>query len=181
METVLKVDNVSKTFGTGEAMNRVLDHVSIEIQRGEFASLMGASGSGKSTLLYLCGGLDTDYEGDIYICGQKMTGMKESEMSALRLSKIGFIFQFYNLIQNLTVEDNILLPIKKAGKNVPNYQEYYPSRKYCLQMNLPETWTANPQRKSWNFLSESTRRKELPFCRLRIPLKRQSTVTELFD
>ena len=123
METVLKVDNVSKTFGTGEAMNRVLDHVSIEIQRGEFASLMGASGSGKSTLLYLCGGLDTDYEGDIYICGQKMTGMKESEMSALRLSKIGFIFQFYNLIQNLTVEDNILLPIKMAGKNVPNYQD----------------------------------------------------------
>ena len=123
METVLKVDNVSKTFGTGEAMNRVLDHVSIEIQRGEFASLMGASGSGKSTLLYLCGGLDTDYEGDIYICGQKMTGMKEAEMSALRLSKIGFIFQFYNLIQNLSVEENILLPIKMAGKNVPNYKE----------------------------------------------------------
>ena len=123
METVLKVDNVSKTFGTGEAMNRVLDHVSIEIQRGEFASLMGASGSGKSTLLYLCGGLDTDYEGDIYICGQKMTGMKEAEMSKLRLSKIGFIFQFYNLIQNLTVEENILLPIKMAGKDVPNYRE----------------------------------------------------------
>ena len=123
METVLKVDNVSKTFGTGEAMNRVLDHVSIEIQRGEFASLMGASGSGKSTLLYLCGGLDTDYEGDIYICGQKMTGMKEAEMSKLRLSKIGFIFQFYNLIQNLSVEENILLPIKMAGKNVPNYKE----------------------------------------------------------
>ncbi len=123
MDTVLRVDNVSKTFGSGEALNRVLDSVSLEIKKGEFASLMGASGSGKSTLLYLCGGLDTSYEGDIYVCGQKMTGMKEAEMSALRLAKIGFIFQFYNLIQNLTVEENILLPIKMAHKDVPNYKE----------------------------------------------------------
>ena len=122
-ETILKVENVSKTFGTGEAMNKVLDNVSLEIKKGEFASLMGSSGSGKSTLLYLIGGLDTSYEGNIYICGQKMTGMKESQMSALRLAKIGFIFQFYNLVQNLSVEDNILLPIKMAKKNVPDYRK----------------------------------------------------------
>lgn len=122
-ETILKVENVSKTFGTGEAMNKVLDNVSLEIKKGEFASLMGSSGSGKSTLLYLIGGLDTSYEGNIYICGQKMTGMKESQMSALRLAKIGFIFQFYNLVQNLSVEDNILLPIKMANKNVPDYRK----------------------------------------------------------
>ena len=122
-ETILKVENVSKTFGTGEAMNKVLDNVSLEIKKGEFASLMGSSGSGKTTLLYLIGGLDTSYEGNIYICGQKMTGMKESQMSALRLAKIGFIFQFYNLVQNLSVEDNILLPIKMAKKNVPDYRK----------------------------------------------------------
>lgn len=122
-EAILKVENVSKTFGKGEAMSKVLDNVSLEIHKGEFASLMGASGSGKSTLLYLIGGLDTDYEGNIYIGGRKMTGMKESEMSALRLAKIGFIFQFYNLVQNLSVEDNILLPIKMAKKNVPGYRE----------------------------------------------------------
>lgn len=122
-ETILKVENVSKTFGTGEAMNKVLDNVSLEIKKGEFASLMGSSGSGKSTLLYLIGGLDTSYEGNIYICGQKMTEMKESQMSALRLAKIGFIFQFYNLVQNLSVEDNILLPIKMAKKNVPDYRK----------------------------------------------------------
>lgn len=122
-ETILKVENVSKTFGTGEAMNKVLDNVSLEIKKGEFASLMGSSGSGKSTLLYLIGGLDTSYAGNIYICGQKMTGMKESQMSALRLAKIGFIFQFYNLVQNLSVEDNILLPIKMAKKNVPDYRK----------------------------------------------------------
>ncbi len=123
MEPIMKAEHISKTFGTGEAETRVLSDVSLEIQKGEFASLMGESGSGKSTLLYLMGGLDTQYDGNIYIAGQKMTGMKESEMSALRLSKIGFVFQFYNLIQNLSVEDNILLPIKMAGKAVPGYKE----------------------------------------------------------
>lgn len=123
MGPIMKAEHISKTFGTGEAETRVLTDVSLEIQKGEFASLMGESGSGKSTLLYLMGGLDTQYEGNIYIAGQKMTGMKEAEMSALRLSKIGFVFQFYNLIQNLSVEDNILLPIKMAGKNVPGYKE----------------------------------------------------------
>ena len=123
MEPIMKVEHVSKTFGTGEAATKVLTDVSLEIQKGEFASLMGESGSGKSTLLYLIGGLDTQYEGNIYIDGQKMTGMKEAEMSALRLAKIGFVFQFYNLIQNLSVEDNILLPIKMAGKDVPGFKE----------------------------------------------------------
>ena len=123
MESIMKVENVSKTFGTGEALNKVLDNVSLEIEKGEFASLMGESGSGKSTLLYIMGGLDVEYEGNIYIAGQKMTGMKEAQMSKLRLANIGFVFQFYNLVQNLSVEDNILLPIKMAGKDVPNYRE----------------------------------------------------------
>ena len=123
MEPILKVENVSKSFGKGEAYLKVLDDVSLEIHKGEFASLMGASGSGKSTLLYIIGGLDIKYEGNIYICGQKMTGMRDEAQSALRLSKIGFIFQFYNLIQNLSVEDNILLPIKMCGKEVNGYKE----------------------------------------------------------
>ena len=123
MEPILKVEHVSKAFGKGEAYLKVLDDVSLEIHKGEFASLMGPSGSGKSTLLYIIGGLDIDYEGSVYIGGQKMTGMKDEEQSALRLAKIGFIFQFYNLVQNLSVEDNILLPIKMAGKHVEGYQE----------------------------------------------------------
>ena len=123
MEPILKVENVSKAFGSGETYLKVLDGIDLEIHKGEFASLMGASGSGKSTLLYIIGGLDIEYEGNIYICGQKMTGMKDEEQSALRLAKIGFIFQFYNLVQNLSVEDNILLPIKMAGKVVEGYKE----------------------------------------------------------
>ena len=123
MEPILKVENVSKAFGSGETYLKVLDGIDLEVHKGEFASLMGASGSGKSTLLYIIGGLDISYEGNIYICGQKMTGMKDEEQSALRLSKIGFIFQFYNLVQNLSVEDNILLPIKMAGKVVEGYKE----------------------------------------------------------
>ena len=123
MEPILKVEHVSKAFGKGEAYLKVLDDVSLEIHKGEFASLMGPSGSGKSTLLYIIGGLDIEYEGNIYISGPKMTGMKDEEQSALRLSKIGFIFQFYNLVQNLSVEDNILLPIKMAGKAVENHKE----------------------------------------------------------
>ncbi len=123
MEPILKVENVSKAFGAGETYLKVLDGIDLEVHKGEFASLMGASGSGKSTLLYIIGGLDIAYEGNIYICGQKMTGMKDEEQSALRLSKIGFIFQFYNLVQNLSVEDNILLPIKMAGKVVEGYKE----------------------------------------------------------
>lgn len=123
MDGILRVEHVSKTYGSGEARDKVLDDVSIVVQKGEFVSLMGASGSGKSTLLYLIGGLDSDYEGEIYIADQRMSGMREVELSALRLSKIGFIFQFYNLIQNLSVRDNILLPIKMAGKKVPNYED----------------------------------------------------------
>ena len=86
------------------------------VQRGEFVSLMGPSGSGKSTLLYLIGGLDRNFTGDIVVCGENIGKIKEKKLSELRLSKIGFIFQFYNLVQNLSVEDNIMLPLKVANR-----------------------------------------------------------------
>ena len=89
----------------------------MNVKKGEFVSLMGPSGTGKSTLLYLIGGLDRDYTGDIFVCGKNITNMKEKELSSIRLNKIGFIFQFYNLVQNLNVEDNIMLPSLVAGKS----------------------------------------------------------------
>ncbi len=89
----------------------------MNVKKGEFVSLMGASGSGKSTLLYLIGGLDRDFTGDISVCGKSISNIKEKELSEIRLNDIGFIFQFYNLVQNLNVEDNIMLPQLVAGKS----------------------------------------------------------------
>ena len=117
MAKVIEVNNVYKTFGKGESMTKVLSGASLSVEKGEFVSLMGASGSGKSTLLYLIGGLDRNFEGNISICGSDIGKMKEKALSALRLEKIGFIFQFYNLVQNLNVEDNILLPSSVKGKS----------------------------------------------------------------
>ena len=120
MENIIEVSNVKKEFGKGkENRTLVLNGASMSVKKGEFVSLMGASGSGKSTLLYLIGGLDRDFTGDISVCGKNITRIKEKELSAIRLNKIGFIFQFYNLVQNLNVEDNIMLPSLVAGKGFP--------------------------------------------------------------
>lgn len=118
MENVIEVKNVSKIFGKNEARNQVLDDCNMNVQKGEFVSLMGASGSGKSTLLYLIGGLDRDFQGSILVDGEDIakTAMKDKKLTNIRLNKMGFIFQFYNLVQNLNVEDNILLPQTVKGK-----------------------------------------------------------------
>lgn len=113
---IIDVKNVSKQFGKGAAAAHVLDGLSFSVEKGEFVSLMGASGSGKSTMLYLIGGLDRDFGGTIELCGENISAMKEKQLSKLRLEKIGFIFQFYNLVQNLSVADNIMLPLNVRGK-----------------------------------------------------------------
>ena len=116
MNTIIEVNNVSKTFGRGSNLNQVLNDACMYVGEGEFVSLMGASGSGKSTMLYLIGGLDRDFEGKISLCGKNITALNDTELSDLRLKNIGFVFQFYNLVMNLNVEDNILLPVTIAGK-----------------------------------------------------------------
>lgn len=117
MANVIEVNNVYKAFAKGETMTKVLSGANLAVEKGEFVSLMGASGSGKSTLLYLIGGLDRNFNGNISVCGNDIGKMKEKNLSKLRLEKIGFIFQFYNLVQNLNVEDNILLPSSVKGKS----------------------------------------------------------------
>ena len=115
---IIEVRAVYKEFGKSkDVITKVLDGASMEVKRGEFVSLMGPSGTGKSTLLYLIGGLDRNYQGDITVCGKNIGKIKEKELSKLRLDKVGFIFQFYNLVQNLNVEDNILLPQLVAGRS----------------------------------------------------------------
>lgn len=118
MDNIIEVKDVKKVFGSEKTVStKVLDGVNMNVKEGEFVSLMGASGSGKSTLLYLIGGLDRDFTGDISVCGKSISNIKEKELSEVRLNDIGFIFQFYNLVQNLNVEDNIMLPQLVAGKS----------------------------------------------------------------
>lgn len=123
MSEIIKIENVKKSFGKNESRTEVLRGIDLSIEKGDFVSLMGASGSGKSTLLYLIGGLDREFEGNIFIDGKNIRELKEKEMSKLRLNKTGFIFQFYNLVQNLSVEDNIMLPVVMSGKNVKEYSK----------------------------------------------------------
>ena len=116
MNTIIEVNDVRKAFGKSTNLNQVLNGACLTVKEGEFVSLMGASGSGKSTLLYLIGGLDRDFEGSIALCGKDIGSLKDKELSDLRLQNVGFVFQFYNLVMNLSVEDNILLPQMMNGK-----------------------------------------------------------------
>ena len=114
--SIISVRGVSKVFGTKENTHKVLDDVSFDINQGEFVSLMGASGSGKSTLLYIIGGLDNPTQGVVELGGHNIYKLSDSKISKFRRQKIGFVFQFYNLVQNLSVEENILLPVIMDGK-----------------------------------------------------------------
>ncbi|MGL5151450.1 MAG: ABC transporter ATP-binding protein [Clostridium sp.] len=119
---MIKVNNLSKIYGKKDNKVVALDNVSIDIKKGEFVAIVGASGSGKSTLLNLLGGLDVPTSGEVIIDGQNIVGMKEKELAIFRRRKIGFVFQFFNLIQVLTVEENIGLPISlDHGKVDTNY------------------------------------------------------------
>lgn len=120
---IVKVEKLTKIFGNKENQNKVLDNISFEINKGEFVSLMGASGSGKSTLLYLIGGLDKPTTGEVRINDKDINKLKEKQIAKLRRKDIGFVFQFYNLVQNLTVEENIMLPVIMDGKKEKDYKE----------------------------------------------------------
>ena len=121
--SIIKVSKLCKNFGKGENEVKVLKNLSFEIKEGEFVSLMGASGSGKSTLLYLIGGLDKPTSGNVYVCNKDINTLKDKEMAKLRRQDIGFVFQFYNLVQNLTVEENIMLPVVMDGKHEKDYKK----------------------------------------------------------
>jgi len=122
MNKIISAVNVSKQFGIGAQVVPVLNDVSLTINKGEFVSIMGPSGCGKSTLLYLLGGLDNPSSGDILLKNKNFSSMNDKEKSEVRRNKIGFVFQFYNLVQNLTVKENILLSIIMDGKKVSDYK-----------------------------------------------------------
>src|SRR5512134_2576405 len=105
---VITAVDVVKTFGSGEAAVRAVDHVSLEVRPGELVLIKGPSGSGKTTLLSILGGMMRPTSGRVALKGRELTGLSESELAALRAREIGFVFQAYNLLAALDVEDNVL-------------------------------------------------------------------------
>jgi ABC-type lipoprotein export system ATPase subunit len=112
---VVAVSGLVKTFGEGRAARRVLDGADLTVEAGEVVAILGRSGSGKSTLLHLIGGLDRPERGTIEVAGEPVTGAGERELSALRRRRIGFVFQFFHLLPELSGEANVLLPGRVRG------------------------------------------------------------------
>lgn len=108
---LIKVSQISKIYGNDENGVKALDNVSFTVNKGEFVAITGPSGSGKSTLLHILGGIDRPTEGDIWIEGVNLKTMNEKKLSIFRRRQVGLIYQFYNLIPTLDVEENILLPL----------------------------------------------------------------------
>lgn len=112
----LQVEQLTKVYGSGDAAVRALDGVSLTVERGEFVAVMGASGSGKSTLLHLLGGVDKPTSGRITLDGVSLYDQKEEELTVFRRRQIGLVYQFYNLVPLLTVEENLTLPLLLDGR-----------------------------------------------------------------
>lgn len=108
---IIRLKNVTKTYGEGEAQVHALDHVNLTVEKGEVVSVVGASGSGKSTLLNVIGGVDTPTEGSVFVEDRDISGLNDEELSVFRRRKIGFVFQAYHLIPMLTVEENVAMPV----------------------------------------------------------------------
>ena len=117
---ILKVENLSKTYGKGENKIKAVDDISFSVEKGDFVAIVGASGSGKSTLLHLLGGVDRPTSGKVYIDGVDIYAMDNDALAIFRRRQVGLIYQFYNLIPILDVEENITLPAKLDGQNVDN-------------------------------------------------------------
>ena len=108
---LIEVKNLSKIYGSGEAEVKALKNINLNIEQGEFIAIVGPSGSGKSTLLHLLGGVDKPSSGEVIIKGESIYKLKEKELAILRRRKLGFVFQFFNLIPVLTAEENIEMPV----------------------------------------------------------------------
>lgn len=115
---ILKVENLTKEYGKKDTKVVALDNISFSVQKGEFVAIVGASGSGKSTLLHMLGGVDRPTSGKVFIDGEDIYKFNNDELAIFRRRQVGLIYQFYNLIPILNVEENIALPCRLDGKNV---------------------------------------------------------------
>ena len=115
---LLRIEHLSKTYGTGENIVRALDDVSFSVAQGEFLAIIGPSGSGKSTLLHILGGVDRPTSGNVYMNGEDVYSRSDAELAIFRRREVGLIYQFYNLIPVLNVVENITLPVLMDGRKV---------------------------------------------------------------
>lgn len=115
---ILRCENLTKVYGSGDTCVRALDGISFSVEAGEFVSIVGPSGSGKSTLLHILGGVDKPTEGKVWIGGTDIHGLSENRLAVFRRRQIGLIYQFYNLLPVLNVEENIVLPHLLDGRKL---------------------------------------------------------------
>lgn len=123
---ILKVKNLCKTYGKGDTLVKALDNINFSVEKGQFVAIVGSSGSGKSTLLHLLGGVDHPTSGEIIIDGESVYKLNENNLAIFRRRQVGLIYQFYNLIPILNVEENITLPILLDGRT--------PDREYLKEL-----------------------------------------------
>lgn len=116
---IVTIQNLKKYYGKGEGQVKALDGIDLSIEKGNFTAIIGASGSGKTTLLNMIGALDRPDEGEVIVDGVRLSGMKEKELAVFRRSKVGFVYQNFNLVPTLTVRENILFPLSLSG-NTPD-------------------------------------------------------------
>ncbi|HOQ07967.1 MAG TPA: ABC transporter ATP-binding protein [Clostridiales bacterium] len=115
---ILRIENLTKIYGTGDNTVKALDNVSFTVKKGEFIAIVGPSGSGKSTLLHILGGVDKPTSGKVYMDGQDIYAQNDEQLAIFRRRQVGLIYQFYNLIPVLDVRENITLPVLMDGKKV---------------------------------------------------------------
>jgi putative ABC transport system ATP-binding protein len=111
MKSIMETKELCKYYGSGENLVKAVDHINLQINKGEFVTIVGKSGSGKSTLLHLLGGLDNPTSGEVWIDGRNIAGLSEKKLAVIRRRQIGFIFQAFNLVPSLNVWENIVLPL----------------------------------------------------------------------
>lgn len=121
---IIKTEMLCKSFVTDGEVNHVIKNMNLEIYEGDFTVIMGSSGSGKSTLLYSLSGMDSVSGGKVFLNGQEITSLKEKELSKIRKNQIGFVFQGINLIENMTIYENIISPTYKTGAKKKDIEEY---------------------------------------------------------
>lgn len=151
MSIILETKELCKYYNSNENAVKAVDHINLQIEQGEFVSIVGKSGSGKSTLLHLLGGLDNPTSGEVWLDGKNIAGYSEEQLAAIRRREIGFIFQAFNLVPSLNVWENVVLPLGLDGRKVD--EAYINDILRTLDMeekikNLPNTLSGGQQQRT---------------------------------